>query len=77
MIVPTPTMMASWACRSCCTWARATSLRDPPPGCAPAAERRRMMQLAGRRSDLAVQRHGRLERDQRGVLANVFGEGFI
>ena len=36
-----------------------------------------MVQLARRRRDLAVKRHGRLERDQRRVVANVFGEGLI
>ena len=50
---------------------------NPSAGGASTAQRRGLVQTAWRRSDFPVQRHGRLERDQRRVMANVFGEGFI
>ena len=50
---------------------------DPAPVAPSAAKGGRRMRLAGRRRDLAVQRHRRFQRDQRRLVANVFCESFI
>ena len=50
---------------------------DITPGCASGSQRGRIVRFGWRRRNLSVERHGRLQRDQRHASANILCEGFV